>query len=158
MMSLKMRCSMVPLARLTTIRRDSSRFSAGYLASISGENSYPYCDNFILNAFLRVGTKDRLIPIRGKAILFQYLQFFEKFLQVPGVFEGEASAAGPAQRREVRAALQRLADFAGQRADVGSCCTARGCACAGGRTPRCSFVDRDERLAQPVVSPARASS
>ena len=44
------------LARFTTIRRASSRFSAGYLASISGLNSYPYCDNFIvgkLNLTLR---------------------------------------------------------------------------------------------------------
>ena len=39
MISLKMRCSMVPLARLTTIRRDSSRFSAGYFASRSAEKS-----------------------------------------------------------------------------------------------------------------------
>ncbi len=38
-MSLKMRCSISPVLRSTTIRRASSRFSAGYFAIISCENS-----------------------------------------------------------------------------------------------------------------------
>ena len=68
MISLKMRCSTVPLARLMTIRRESSRFSVGCFASISGANSYPYCDNFMVKKilFLRPKKQNRLFSIRKK--------------------------------------------------------------------------------------------
>ena len=54
-----------------------------------------------------------------KLFCFRILQIFEKILQIPGIGQRETAAAGPAQRGEVGAAVERLADLAGQRTDVG---------------------------------------
>ena len=82
------------------------------------------------------------------------MQIFKKFVQFIRLFEREAAAARPAQGGKMCAAVERLSDFMGQRADVSPFTATDADAHAGqGILQYFHFVDGDHRLADGDLFP-----
>lgn len=91
----------------------------------------------------------QFIYTKNKLFCFSFLQFFEKKVQFVRRIEPKTSAAGAAERGEVRTAAERLADLSGQRTDVGPLAAPDPDADAGQVVfHELHFVDVDERFAQ----------
>ena len=78
--SLNIRCSISPVLRCTTIKRDSSLFFAGYLAICSSVSLNLNCDNFICISILF--PKKHCPILRGHHFMPEYSTLFLLYYQL----------------------------------------------------------------------------